>query len=88
MSLLRHRTLLPIDAAPACLRGASTPAAARLRQWLLPVLWIWSCAGAFSFALFEPLRLPSPQLGEPVFWLLIWPLSSLILLVWRSRRRA
>jgi len=89
MSLLRHRTLLPLlDAPPSARRvEPAVPMRSALSVLLFPLLWIWLCAGAISLALFAPLRAAHPLLGEPAFWLLGWPLCSLLLLALRSRAR-
>lgn len=89
MSLLRHRTLLPLVDAPigACPRESAERSAPSLSALLFPLLWIWLCAGAISLILFAPLRAPHPMLGEPAFWLLGWPLCSMLLLALRRRGR-
>jgi hypothetical protein len=87
MSLLRHRTLLPLADKPtgARPRESAERIASKLSALLFPLLWIWLCAGAISLSLFAPLRTAHPLLGEPAFWLLGWPLCSLLLLALRCR---
>lgn len=90
MSLLRHRTLLPVTDAPPrqTRRACDQPAPSRSARLLFSVFWIWLCAGAISLALFAPLRAAHPLLGESAFWLIGWPLCSLLMLAARSRRIA
>jgi hypothetical protein len=88
MSLLRHRVLLPAASAELPLRQrVSVP----VREdsgpcaLLAPILYTWTCAGVLSLLLFPGLRGADPVIGWWPFWLLLWPLSSMLLL-WLCRR--
>jgi hypothetical protein len=83
MSLLRHRTLLPAATAEVPLRQrASAPARAGSGPCALLalVLYAWICAGLLGLILFPALRGADPVIGWWPFWLLLWPLSSMLLL--------
>lgn len=83
MSLLRHRVLLPAASAELPLRQrASAPAREDSGPCALlaPILYAWTCAGVLSLLLFPGLRGADPVIGWWPFWLLLWPLSSMLLL--------
>ncbi|SDD62696.1 hypothetical protein [Aquimonas voraii] len=89
MSLLRHRVLQPLPSAPAALRrqpraAGRAPAACDL---LAPLLYLWLCTGIIASLLFPALRGSDPLIGWWPFWLLLWPATSMVLLVACRRQR-
>lgn len=83
MSLLRHRVLQPLPFATAPrrheprLEGRASSAC----DLLAPVLYLWLCIGLIASLLFPALRGSDPLIGWWPFWLLLWPATSMALLV-------
>jgi hypothetical protein len=83
MSVLRHRVLLPAASAELPLRQPGYTSSRKdsgPSALLSPVLYAWTCAGLLSLILFPGLRGADPVIGWWPFWLLLWPLSSMLLL--------